>query len=69
MAAEPSHNPTPAPAHDSKKSSMYVAAPVDDDRLEPDALRGSEHFLQTSGVEDLNAARNKKLQEAEKKAG
>jgi hypothetical protein len=34
--------PTPVSA---PKSNQYVAASVDDDRLEPDAMRGSEHLL------------------------
>jgi hypothetical protein len=39
-------------------STQYIAASVDDDRLEPDALRGSEHLLQNvKGLDNLEQKR------------
>jgi len=50
------------------KVTQYVAASVDDDRLEPDAMRGSEQFLKDAGTENLEQVRIEKLQADQKKS-
>jgi len=72
MAESTNPTPTSSSSAPAKKSTQYIAPAVDDDRLEPDALRGSDfltHQVKEAGVEDLDAARVAKLKEAEKKAG
>jgi len=56
--------PTPAPTMAGKQ---YIKASTQDDALEPDAMRGSEHLLKEAGVQDDEAERRKKI-EPEKKA-
>jgi hypothetical protein len=54
--------------HTEPQSTQYVAASVDDDRLEPDAMRGSEHLLHNvKGLDNLEAKRTEKLQAQAKK--
>lgn len=36
----------------SPKSKQYIKASADDNALEPDALRGSEHLIAEAGVQD-----------------
>jgi len=57
-----SSTPPPAP-----KVTQYVAPSVDDDRLEPDAMRGSEQFLKQAGTENLEQVRIDKLQADQQK--
>jgi hypothetical protein len=49
------------------KSTQYIAPSVDDDKLEPDAMRGSEQYLKDTGVDNLEQQRIEKLQEEQKK--
>lgn len=49
-----SSTPTTPPA-----STQYIRASVDDNALEPDAMRGSEHVLRDLKVQDDEADRRK----------
>jgi len=57
-----------APATNPVKSKQYVKASVDDNALEPDAMRGSEHLLKQANVQDDEADRRKMISPEEKKA-
>ena len=47
---------------------QFIAASADDERLEPDAMRGSEHLLQGLDIEDMEAERRKRLFPTDKKS-
>ena len=61
-------NPTPAPANpptpasSSSASKQYIKASSDDNALEPDAMRGSEHLLKDVSIQDDEADRRKKIE-------
>jgi len=43
------------------KSKQYIMTSVDDDVLQPDAMRGSDQVVKDSGIEDKEATRREKL--------
>jgi len=58
--------PAPAPAPAPPKSKQYIKASVDDNALEPDALRGSEQVIKDAGVTDDEEERRKVYKEEKK---
>lgn len=44
------------------KPSQYIKASTDDNALEPDAMRGSEHLLKDTPIQDDEADRRKKIE-------
>ena len=55
--ATPTTSPTSSPA-----PKQYIKASTEDDALEPDALRGSEHLLKDVQIQDDEADRRKKIE-------
>lgn len=55
----PSAPPSPA---SSPAPKQYIKATTDDAALEPDALRGSEHLLKDTPVQDDEADRRKAIE-------
>lgn len=56
-----SSNPPGQPAAKPAKSKQYIRASVNDDVLEPDAMRGSEQYLKELGIENEDDARREKI--------
>jgi len=57
----PTPTPTSAPAN-APQPKQYIKASADDNALEPDALRGSEHVLKDVKVQDDEADRRKAME-------
>jgi len=51
----------------SAKPKQYIKASADDNALEPDAMRGSEHLLKDVDIQDDEADRRKAITPEEKK--
>ena len=69
ITLEPLDTPNP-PSNTSTSTPdrQYVAKAVDDNRLEPDAMRGSEQYLnKVENLDNQDADRTKKLQEQSKR--
>lgn len=52
----------PTPSASSSAPKQYIKASTDDDALEPDAMRGSEHLLKDTPIQDDEADRRKKVE-------
>ena len=62
-SSTPSTTSTTPPA-----SKQYIRATTDDNALEPDAMRGSEHVLRDLKIQDDEADRRKAMEDQTPKA-
>jgi len=76
MAESTNPTPTPTPSTSASvtarsttpESKQYIRATVDDNALEPDAMRGSEHVLRDMKIQDDEADRRKAMEDQTPKA-
>jgi hypothetical protein len=62
-----SSSPSAPLSANAPQSKQYIKASTDDNALEPDALRGSEHVLKDLQIQDDEADRRKAITPEEKK--
>ena len=63
-----SSTPTPSTSTTPPASKQYIRATTDDNALEPDAMRGSEHVLRDMKIQDDEADRRKAMEDQTPKA-
>jgi len=63
-----SSTPTPSTTATPPASKQYIRATTDDNALEPDAMRGSEHVLRDMKIQDDEADRRKAMEDQTPKA-
>jgi len=63
-----SSSSTPSTSTTPPASKQYIRATTDDNALEPDAMRGSEHVLRDLKIQDDEADRRKAMEDQTPKA-